>query len=78
MVVFLRRIYKRKCQGRQKKHLGDLCLLAGVPAESVLHYQTSVELLRSANDSLWLAGTFYHATLVCLSYTMFEILQVIC
>jgi len=45
-----------------------LCLLAGVPAESILHYQTSIELLRSVSDSLWLAGihfqsfTFNHAT----------------
>jgi len=58
VVIVQHRIHKRKCQGRQKKHLGDLCLLAGVPGESVLHYQTSVELLRSVTDSLWLAGMY--------------------
>jgi len=64
--VSLHRIYKKKCQGRQKKHLGDLCLLAGVPAESILHYQTSIELLRSVNDSLWLAGIHFHFCSCCV------------
>ncbi|CAH1773233.1 unnamed protein product [Owenia fusiformis] len=52
------RSYRKKCQGRLRKYLGDLCLLAGLPAEAVLHYQTCLDSLRSVNDSLWLAAAY--------------------
>ncbi|XP_064652113.1 trafficking protein particle complex subunit 9-like isoform X2 [Lineus longissimus] len=52
------RSYKKKCLGRYRKHLADLSLLAGLPGEALLHYQTSLDLLKSSNDWLWLAGAY--------------------
>ena len=56
LVYIYHRVYRKRCHGRLKKQLGDLCLLGGVANESMLHYQTSIELLKSTNDYLWLAG----------------------
>nr|XP_054513463.1 trafficking protein particle complex subunit 9 isoform X5 [Pan troglodytes] len=50
------RHYKKRCQGRMRKHVGDLCLQAGMLQDSLVHYHMSVELLRSVNDFLWLGG----------------------
>lgn len=50
------RHYKRRCQGRMRKHVGDLCLQAGMLQDSLVHYHMSVELLRSVNDFLWLGA----------------------
>ncbi|KAL8584214.1 hypothetical protein ACOMHN_034900 [Nucella lapillus] len=50
--------FRRKCMGRLRKHLGDLCLQAGLPGEAILHYQTSLDLLRSVNDFLWMGGCY--------------------
>ncbi len=54
------RLYRKRCQGRLRKHLADLCLLAGQAAEALLHYQTALDILRSASDWLWLAGKVSH------------------
>ena len=35
---------------------GDLCLLCDLPSESWSHYETAMEILRSCNDWIWLAG----------------------
>lgn len=40
-----------------RKHVGDLCLQAGMLQDSLVHYHMAVELLRSVNDFLWLGGT---------------------
>jgi hypothetical protein len=54
-------------------------LLAGLPGEALLHYQTSLDLLKSSNDWLWLAGKkrkklpFSHITkrlLICSNLRM--------
>ncbi|XP_075405341.1 trafficking protein particle complex subunit 9 isoform X2 [Tenrec ecaudatus] len=50
------RHYKKRCQGRMRKHVGDLCLQAGMLHDSLVHYHMSVELLRSVNDFLWLGA----------------------
>ncbi|XP_076437986.1 trafficking protein particle complex subunit 9-like isoform X2 [Babylonia areolata] len=50
--------FKKKCMGRLRKHLGDLCLQAGLPGEAILHYQTSLDLLRSVNDFLWMGACY--------------------
>ncbi|KAL4218216.1 Trafficking protein particle complex subunit 9 [Mactra antiquata] len=50
--------YKKKCQGRLKKHLGDLCLLAGLSGEAMLHYSTAVDILKPVNDWLWMAACY--------------------
>ena len=54
--ILLYRHYKKRCQGRMRKHVGDLCLQAGMLQDSLVHYHMSVELLRSVNDFLWLGG----------------------
>ncbi|CAL1545935.1 unnamed protein product, partial [Lymnaea stagnalis] len=52
------RSFRKKCMGRLRKHLGDLCLQAAMPGEAVLHYNTALDLLRSVNDFLWMGGCF--------------------
>ena len=39
-----------------RKHVGDLCLQAGMLQDALVHYHMSVELVRSVNDFLWLGG----------------------
>ncbi|CAJ0585995.1 unnamed protein product, partial [Mesorhabditis spiculigera] len=48
--------YKRKCLGRCKKQQADYTLLAGLPQQALEHYVEAIEMLRQANDLLWLAG----------------------
>ncbi|XP_052763797.1 trafficking protein particle complex subunit 9-like [Mya arenaria] len=50
--------FKKKCQGRFRKHLADLCLLAGMPGEAMLHYSTALDTLKPVNDWLWMAGCY--------------------
>lgn len=50
------RHYKKRCQGRMRKHVGDLCLQAGMLQDSLVHYHMAVELLRAVNDFLWLGA----------------------
>lgn len=56
LCIFLSRHYKKRCQGRMRKHVGDLCLQAGMLQDSLVHYHMAVEFLRSVNDFLWLGG----------------------
>ncbi|XP_078209234.1 trafficking protein particle complex subunit 9 isoform X15 [Callithrix jacchus] len=56
VLLGLKRHYKKRCQGRMRKHVGDLCLQAGMLQDSLVHYHMSVELLRSVNDFLWLGA----------------------
>uniref|UniRef100_A0A8C7XLW1 Trafficking protein particle complex subunit 9 n=1 Tax=Oryzias sinensis TaxID=183150 RepID=A0A8C7XLW1_9TELE len=50
------RHYKKRSQGRMRKHVGDLCLQAGMLQDALVHYHMAVELLRAVNDFLWLGG----------------------
>ncbi|XP_012578346.1 PREDICTED: trafficking protein particle complex subunit 9 [Condylura cristata] len=50
------RHYKKRCQGRMRKHVGDLCLQAGMLQDALVHYHMAVELLRAVNDFLWLGA----------------------
>ncbi|KFM64885.1 hypothetical protein X975_24307, partial [Stegodyphus mimosarum] len=52
------RVYKKRCLGRMKKHIGDLALQAGLPLEALSLYATSVENLKSGQDWLWLASAY--------------------
>ncbi|XP_072781149.1 trafficking protein particle complex subunit 9 isoform X3 [Taeniopygia guttata] len=56
LLLGLKRHYKKRCQGRMRKHVGDLCLQAGMLQDSLVHYHMAVELLRSVNDFLWLGA----------------------
>ncbi|XP_050306114.1 protein brunelleschi [Anthonomus grandis grandis] len=49
---------KKRCTGRMTKHLGDLCLQAGLVAESLQYYTTAAETLKSVNDWLWLGAAY--------------------
>ncbi|KAM4705735.1 trafficking protein particle complex subunit 9 [Rhinophrynus dorsalis] len=50
------RHYKKRCQGRMRKHVGDLSLQAGMLQDSLVHYHMAVELLRAVNDFVWLGA----------------------
>nr|XP_018912061.1 PREDICTED: protein brunelleschi [Bemisia tabaci]XP_018912062.1 PREDICTED: protein brunelleschi [Bemisia tabaci]XP_018912063.1 PREDICTED: protein brunelleschi [Bemisia tabaci] len=47
---------KKRWLGRMTKHLGDLSLQCGLPAEALTYYHSAVETLRSMHDWLWLGG----------------------
>lgn len=49
---------KKRCTGRMTKHLGDLCLQAGLITESLAYYAQAVEILKSVNDWLWLGAGY--------------------
>lgn len=49
---------KKRCMGRMTKHLGDLCLQAGLLAESLTFYHNAAEVLKSVNDWLWLGAAY--------------------
>ncbi|KAL3887830.1 hypothetical protein ACJMK2_000223 [Sinanodonta woodiana] len=53
--------YKKKCQGRLRKHLADFCLQAGLPGEAMLHYNTALDILKPVNDWLWMGGSIKHS-----------------
>lgn len=40
------------------KHLGDLCLQAGLINESLTYYATAAETLKTINDWLWLGAAY--------------------
>lgn len=48
--------FKKKCLGRMRKHIGDLCLLVGSPSEALSNYSAAIDLLRPASDLLWLSA----------------------
>ena len=48
--------FKKKCLGRMRKHIGDLCLLIGSPSEALTNYSASIDLLRPSSDLLWLSA----------------------
>lgn len=47
---------RKRCVGRLKKQLGDLCLQVGLVGEAAQHYSQAAEILKACNDWLWLAG----------------------
>lgn len=49
---------KKRCTGRMTKHLGDLCLQAGLLNESLTYYNSAAETLKTINDWLWLGAAF--------------------
>ena len=50
------RFLKKKCFGRNRKLIADLCLLAGLYKEALVHYFISLKTLRNVNDHLWIGG----------------------
>lgn len=49
---------KKRCVGRMTKHLGDLCLQAGLPADALNNYNSAVNILQAVNDWLWLGAAY--------------------
>jgi hypothetical protein len=66
-------MYRKRCQGRLRKFLGDLCLLAGVPSEAIAHYQTASDILRNSADWLWLGGMTVSVS--CSNFVLIHFLQ---
>nr|CAD7393996.1 unnamed protein product [Timema cristinae] len=52
------RVNRKRCIGRMTKHLGDLSLQAGLPAEALSHYSSAVDILKAVNDWLWLGSAY--------------------
>ncbi|GBL72159.1 Trafficking protein particle complex subunit 9 [Araneus ventricosus] len=52
------KVYKKRCLGRMKKHIGDLALQAGLSLEALPLYISSTEYLKSGQDWLWLAAAY--------------------
>ena len=50
-------LVKKRRYGRLQKTMGDYSLMAGSPADAADHYQTSADLARSCNDSIWLGAS---------------------
>ncbi|VDL64513.1 unnamed protein product [Nippostrongylus brasiliensis] len=50
------KIYRKKCVGRSRKQNADYAMLTGLPQLALDSYAASMELLKSCNDLLWLAG----------------------
>ncbi|KYN05357.1 Trafficking protein particle complex subunit 9 [Cyphomyrmex costatus] len=49
---------KKRCVGRMTKHLGDLCLQAGLAADALNNYNSAANILQAVNDWLWLGAAF--------------------
>lgn len=49
---------RKRCTGRMTKHLGDLCLQAGLLTDSLNYYNSAAETLKSVNDWLWLGAAY--------------------
>ncbi|XP_063226452.1 protein brunelleschi isoform X2 [Bacillus rossius redtenbacheri] len=50
------RANRKRCVGRMTKHLGDLSLQAGLPADALAYYTSAAEVLKAVGDWLWLGG----------------------
>uniref|UniRef100_A0A0C9R0S0 Bru_0 protein n=1 Tax=Fopius arisanus TaxID=64838 RepID=A0A0C9R0S0_9HYME len=49
---------RKRCCGRMAKHLGDLCLQAGLYADALNHYTSAAGVLQGVNDWLWLGAAY--------------------
>ncbi|XP_063989770.1 protein brunelleschi [Diachasmimorpha longicaudata] len=49
---------RKRCVGRMTKHLGDLCLQAGLYADALNHYTSAAGILQGVNDWLWLGAAY--------------------
>lgn len=65
---------KKRCTGRMTKHLGDLCLQAGLVSESLAYYHSAAETLKSVNDWLWL-GAAYEGLCTASSLVLYPNIQ---
>lgn len=64
---------RKRSLGRMTKHLGDLCLQAGLHSDALNHYHSAVEILRSINDWLWL-GSKLTLKIILLLFALFCII----
>ena len=56
LLICMQELVKKRRYGRLQKAMGDYSLLAGSPGDAGDHYQTSVDLARACNDSIWLGA----------------------
>ncbi|KAL1123080.1 hypothetical protein AAG570_002168 [Ranatra chinensis] len=61
---------RKRSVGRMTKHLGDLCLQAGLLGDALTHYHAAADTLRSINDWLWLGSACegLSAASVCIRF----------
>ncbi|XP_073992373.1 trafficking protein particle complex subunit brun isoform X2 [Rhodnius prolixus] len=64
------RSIRKRSFGRMTKHLGDLCLQAGLYGEAISHYNAAADNLRAVNDWLWIASACegLSAASMCVRY----------
>eukprot|EP00808_Paulinella_micropora_P023138 g65990.t1 len=51
---------QQRAPGRREKYIGDLCLLAGSPADALARYRSAATLTRAQGDMAWLGTTYEH------------------
>jgi len=56
--ISLKIIFRKKCIGRLRKRLADYAFLTGYFEGALSSYHSAIELLKSTQDMLWLAGFF--------------------
>ena len=49
---------RKRCVGRATKHLGDLCLQAGLYTDALSNYNSAAVTLQAVNDWLWLGAAY--------------------
>ncbi|KAK9505487.1 hypothetical protein O3M35_009531 [Rhynocoris fuscipes] len=64
------RSIRKRSFGRMTKHLGDLCLQAGLYGDAISHYNAAADNLRAVNDWLWIASACegLSAASMCIRY----------
>ncbi|CBY40100.1 unnamed protein product [Oikopleura dioica] len=68
-IDFDSRSFRKKLQGRLRKHIGDLCLLCGLPQEALIAYHSALDALRLSQDHLWVAASLESLCAVTASYS---------
>jgi hypothetical protein len=56
-----------------RKHIGDLCLLAGLPQEALMAYHSALDVLRVSQDHLWIAACLESLCAVTAVYSLNQI-----
>uniref|UniRef100_A0A915HWH8 Conserved oligomeric Golgi complex subunit 3 n=1 Tax=Romanomermis culicivorax TaxID=13658 RepID=A0A915HWH8_ROMCU len=64
------RLFRKRCTGRLKMQLAHLTLQSGLPLNALDIFSSAIEILKSSNDFLWLAGAYegYVSALLIMRY----------
>ncbi|XP_014204812.1 protein brunelleschi isoform X2 [Copidosoma floridanum] len=61
---------RKRCVGRATKHLGDMCLQAGLAVDALNNYNSAAVTLQAVNDWLWL-GAAYEGLCAVSAFTLY-------